>query len=260
MQNELVCRWHSPSFQSRVKFVAQQGTDLFQPTNLVQPGDVQVSEFDVARRFFGEIEPDPRTYPTLANWRGGGGLVEHSDFAGEIALRLAQEVDRKIPKARLNPFANASALQLHDLGRTTTHSFMETDIMTDHLWRMIGIRADLHSLTHSAHLYWDECHRPLQDLTISEKISVVADTAGKRSRSNPERLRLTSEIIPAVAEGKQKYFNKPDATVYERMLIERLPEYARREIDVISHTLVWFTSLGINLDAIIQAIPVGRPH
>ena len=254
---ESICRWHDPKFQSRVWSVTEAGKVVFEQTSIVMPGDVADSDLSSAKRFFRVTTPDPNDYPNLANYHSRGGLVEHSDFSAEIAFRLASEVNKKIPKARLNAHANATALQLHDLGRTTTHSFMETDIMTEHLWSMIGIRADLHDLTHSAHLYWDDVARPPTDLSISEKISVIADTAGKRSSVDPARLRKVDEIIPSVIDGKKKYLNKNNLTIYERELVERLPEYTRRETAVISYVIGWFGILGINLDSIIQAIPVG---
>lgn len=130
--------------------------------------------------------------------------------------------------------------------------------MTDHLWGMIGLRQDLHDLTHSAHLYWDEVETPVANLTTAQKISIIADTAGKRSSANINRLRLVEEIIPSVQAGKKKYLSKPNPTIYEQMLIERLPQYSRREDEAIAYTLSWFAGLGINLDAIIQAIPLER--
>ena len=52
----------------------------------------------------------------------------------------------------------------------------------------------------------------------------------------------------------------PNPTLYERQMIEKLPEYSRRENQAIGYTLWWFSHIGINLDSIIQAIPVERLH
>jgi len=257
--DRLHCRWHDPEFTSRVYTVTDVGRRLFSPTNLVLPGDIGKSEADVTRDFFLMTVPDSSTYPNLANWLQKGGLVEHTDFAAAIAFGLANAVNESVG-ARLNPYAHGVALKLHDLGRSTTHAFLETDIMTDHLWRMMRLRKDLHDLTHSAHLYWDEAETPLESLTIAQKISIVADTAGKRSSTSPDRLRLVNEIIPSVLAGKHKYLGKKNPTFYERQMIERLPEYSRRENQAISYTLWWFNHIGINLDAIIQAIPVEKAN
>ena len=251
------CRWHDKNFVSRVYAIRDKGIEIFGPTNLILSGDIGYKEVKAARNFFLVTEPDTSVYPTLANWTKRGGLVEHTDFAAAIAFNLADAVNRSVG-ARLNPHAHEAALKLHDLGRATTHAFMETDVMTDHLWQMIGLRPDLHRLTHSAHLYWDEVEVPPDKLTIPQKISVVADTAGKRSAIDADRLRLVGEIIPAVKEGKKKYIDKLNPSFYERQMVEKLPEYSRREEQVIGYTLWWFNHVGINLDAIIQAIPIER--
>ncbi len=255
--DQLNCRWHDPKFTSRVHAVTEVGLELFSSTNLVMPGDIGKVEVDVSRDFFLTTAPERSIYPNLANWLQKGGLVEHTDFAAAIAFRLANAVNESVG-ARLNPFAHGAALKLHDLGRATTHAFMETDVMTDHLWRMMRLRQDLHDLTHSANLYWDNVETPPERLTMPQKISIVADTAGKRSTVDQNRLRLVEEIIPSVQEGKKKYIGKKDPTFYERQMIEKMPEYTRRENQAISYTLWWFNHIGINLDSIIQSIPVER--
>lgn len=253
----LPCRWHEQSFTSRVVAVSDIGINLFSGTNLTNPGEVTSFEQGRAKDFFRQTQPDEQIYPALANWFRPYGLVEHSDFAAAIAYSLADAVNQTTG-SRLNPHEHEVALQLHDLGRTTTHSFMETDVMTDHLWRIMSLRQDLHDLTHSAHLYWDEKEIPPEKLTIAQKISIVADTAGKRSSVTPNRLRLVEEIIPSVQAGKSKYLGKQNPTPYERMMVDRLPQYTRRENEAISYTLSWFAGLGISLDAIIQTIPIER--
>ncbi len=251
------CRWHDQLFVERVHTVRDVGIQVFRSTRLVESGIVDQSDLEQSKEYFRRVTPDFLRYPTLANWNDRGGLVEHTDFAAAIAFCLAEAVNGTLG-TDLNPLAHAAALKLHDLGRTTTHSFMETDVMTDHLWKMIGLRPDIHDLTHSAELYWKEDETPVEQLTIAQRISIIADTAGKRSSANPDRLRLTSEIIPSVKNGKKTYLSKPNPTFYERQLVEKLPQYSSREEKAISYTLAWFAGIGINLDAIIQAIPVDR--
>lgn len=241
------CRWHEPTFQNRANNAVLIGRQVFSNTNLVLQGEVTESDVAAVAVFFDQL---------LTNEEGKwDGFLEHCRIASRIGYELAIAVNQRSREA-LNPNAHACALWLHDLGRVASHAFMETDVLTGILWEKIGLRKDLHDLTHDAHLYWDDDPLLPESLTAAKKISIIADTGSKRSSLDSKRLRLAEEILPEVRAGKQKYLSRDNPSLYERQLVEKLPTYTQKEELAICTSLAWLASLGINVNAILSQINI----
>jgi len=255
MQSEIVaqCPWHEPRFLSRAEDVVEAGRAAFQNTAFSNGKPIGGQDLETIDRFFAAVAPDQNRHPHLANWEGPGSLMEHCHLSGRIAFRLTEQINEKL-NTTYNPYAQQAALELHDLGRTVIHSFMETDELTDILWSHIGLRTDLKNLTHNAHIYWDGQDLDFESLPIPTRISIIADVFGKRSAQDTNRIRHTNEILEAVKNGKTKYLQKPDRTRYEEELVHRLPAYSSKEEYVISHTLGWLNRLGIDLDELLDGV------
>lgn len=247
------CRWHKADFQDRSRQVITAGRSILGHTALTNSKPMTELDSHAIDEFFDVIAPDPQLYPELANWEGQGGLVEHCYFAGEIAYKLVVAVNEKAG-ADINPFAQKVALRLHDLGRTTVQSFMETDEISNILWSQIGLREDLKQMTHDAHLYWDSGELDFDSLPVSVRISIVSDVFGKRSSQDTSRLRYKDEVLEAVKEGKKKYLDKDNRTIYEEELVNRLPSYTEKEQYAISHTLQWLEEAGIDINMIVDEV------
>lgn len=253
VESKLKCRWHTPEFQARVNEVVNVGKQTFQETSFNNEQPIKAEDLQLIAQFFTLVTPDTTSYPHLVNWEGAGSLMEHCHLSGRIAHRLSERVN-KATGSSLDPYAQQAALELHDLGRTVTHSFMETDELSDILWSHIGLRSDLKELTHNAHLYWDSNSLDFDSLPIPTRISVISDVFGKRSAKDPNRLRHTDEIFEAVKAGKNKYILKKDRTRYEDELVKRLSSYMAKEEYVISNTLRWLEELGIDLNPLLDEV------
>lgn len=253
IENKIGCRWHDTTFQKRAGEVVDAGRQTLRSAALTNGKPVSELDIEAIDRFFDMVTPNPQIYPDLDNWEGQGGLVEHCYFAGEIAYKLAVAVNEKAG-TDINPLAQKAALRLHDLGRTSIQSFMETDEMTDILWKQIGIREDLKQMTHDAHLYWDSGEIDFDTLPYSVRISVISDVFGKRSSQDSDRLRHKEEVFEAVKEGKKKYLDKGSRTRYEDELVNRLPSYTEKEEYTIFHTLQWLEEAGMDINTVVDEV------
>jgi len=245
-------RVYGREFHTIVEF----GKSLFKNTAIIEES-VSFCEDDIKRVIAFGIEASPSKEECQQNgnnWYEIDGSLQHFIIASQVGKHLTAKLCENKPdlNTQTSPVQMAIVGLLHDLGRSKTHQFYATDALSELFMESINISPKIRKSFHKIEWYWDtDKALELETISMSQLISVLADTLSKRSIGQ-KRLRRTYEVVEAVKKGKNKYLQLPIETDLDLLVRGRIKKYGKREEQVLQYAIKFIEDLGINIDQISE--------
>jgi HD-GYP domain-containing protein (c-di-GMP phosphodiesterase class II) len=229
------------------------GRPLLADTNLVREGaPIGPHEVVAVRKLIQTIAP-----VNIETSR----LYAHVHLTAKVAHKIGQQLIQKHPW--LYPNLNLDELKVlglfHDLGRFFTHAWLRNELIGSHLLKKLGVREDIIRKIPSGKTYakkdpnnQEQIYQVLQDLSIEEKIIVMADICSKRKADGG--ISTFDEVMQYHETSRKNYqaVTGPQSLYpSQRLLTLDVIDFSGK---VYRELYTFFDSLGVNLEEIRRNI------
>lgn len=262
------------AIKGRIKEITEKGKLILEGSNIVNPGaEITNRDLKVLRNFYTAVAPTPESWPqTGSNWSAEFGPWEHLQLTGIAARVIAEKLQAAVKNVTSNEVERIKSLNpdemealglLHDLGRLVTHDMYRSDVVSDMLFKRLGIREDLKMKLHSIDFFygrWKGTENKMtfvddsSQISIEQRIMKMADTLGKRVRTSGE-VRTVDNFLAGHAAWVEGYGGRPPKKWgTERKFRRIIDQYAAADKQIVISISDWLSSYEVDVDKVSEKI------